>query len=103
MRRRRWTLNDEVDHHKHGFVAESIVQMDLSFKKRSDTKVIAVASITLDLPNLVKNNLARLDTYHGEKGFRLRFTHDTNDHRIYIQRDSSSPRELIADLPPGAA
>jgi hypothetical protein len=96
---RYWTLNDEIQHHKHGFIAEAALQMDLSYKKNRNTSAIPVASISMDLNSLLKRDLVRVDDYHGKKGFRLRFVHDVSNHGIYIQREHASRRMYVAQVP----
>jgi hypothetical protein len=99
---RHWVLNDEIAHHKHGFVSETVAEMNLSYKRSRNATATRIADdLKLNLPELVEEDLARKDVYDGRVGFRLRFVHDTTDHGIYIQRDGSSARRLVATLPAG--
>jgi hypothetical protein len=99
---RHWTLNDAIQHHKHGFVAESSTVMTLSYKRNgSATTGVIAANIPLNLNTLLQQDLVRLDRYRGKNGFRLRFLHDTSTNGIYVQRDESSPRQFVATVPSG--
>jgi hypothetical protein len=103
---RNWTLNDEINHHKHGFIPinQPQLRMNLSYQKSASlgNTVSVVASFPLDLPDLLKKDLIRVDEKGGKKGFRLRFVHDPADHGIYIQRNELSPRQFVASIPPNA-
>ena len=99
---RRWVLNDVIAHHKHGFVSEGVVEMILSYKRNRNAAETRIADdLKFDMAELVREDLARKDVYRGKAGYRLRFVHDTSDHGIYIQRDGSSVRRLVATLPAG--
>src|ERR1035441_771474 len=99
---RNWTLNDEIHHHKHGFIPknETVVQMNLSYKSSKNGTVFPVGSSRLDLNELLRRELIRRDTYRGRDGFRLRFVHDPGNRSICIQKAGSPQRQLFGRMPP---
>ena len=102
---RNWTLNDEIGHHKHGFIPidQPRIQMNLSYRRSaSKGNKVFVASFPLDLNDLLKRDLVREDTKGHKTGFRLRFVHDLADHVIYIQRNQRCRRQRVAVVPPSA-
>ena len=102
---RNWTLNDEINHHKHGFIPinQPRIRMNLSYRKSSrEGSKVPVASFPLDLNDLLRRDLVRVDEKGHKTGFRLRFVHDLADHGIYIQRNQRCPRQFVAVVPPSA-
>jgi hypothetical protein len=78
------------------------VQMNLSYQKSSKGDKVPIASFPVDLQDLLKKDLVRVDEKGGKTGFRLRFVHDLADHGIYIQRNERCPRQFIATIQPNA-
>jgi hypothetical protein len=99
---RNWILNDEIHHHKHGFIPEheTVVQMNLSYRRSKSGTVLPVASSRLDLNELLRRDLVRRDTYRNRSGFRLRFVHDPASCSVYIQKAGSPKRQLFGPAPP---
>jgi len=53
---RNWTLNDQINHHKHGFIPinRPRIQMNFSYRKSSrEGNKVFVISVPLDLNELL--------------------------------------------------
>jgi len=100
---RNWILNDWIGHHKHGFIPinQPHFTLNLSFRRRPGGPSAPIRRLPVDMPTLVSQDLARQDSYNGKPGYRLRVVYEPRDNNIYIQRNQSSPRKLIASVPSG--
>jgi hypothetical protein len=98
---RNWVLNCDINNEKHGFVGEEDVTIRLFFQKSKPAKTpeVFLTEVMRHLPDDVTAGLARSDTRDGRRGFRLRFAYDTGDGNVYIQKNGSPKRMLMATLP----
>ena len=66
-------LNCDINNHKHGFVAEDDVTVQLFFQKSKSagTPEIFLTEVKRHLPSDVKAGLARTDERDGKPGYRL--------------------------------
>jgi hypothetical protein len=98
---RNWVLNCDIDNHKHGFVGEEDVTVRLFFQKSksANTPEVFLTEVQRHVPDDVKADLARADTRNGKRGFRLRFSYDPHDGNVYIQKNGSTKRALVATVP----
>jgi hypothetical protein len=99
-----WTLNDENNHNHFGVIPinQPQIQMNLSYKRSRNANTVPVASVPLDMSDLLTNNLVREVENGGKRGFWLRFVHDLANNGIYIQLNQHYPSRFVAKVPAGA-